>query len=72
MATRTYTKCSDCGEFTSWDDSYMLYLELNGGCNVVSRGKYKTYICKKCGEKLINFMERNEEDNNGTSEEEKN
>lgn len=71
MATKMYSKCSDCGEFTSWDDSYMLHLELNVSCNVKSRGKYKTYICKKCGEKLINYMERNVEDADRTTEETK-
>lgn len=72
MATVMYSKCSDCGEFTIWDDSYTLHLELNVGSNARSRGKYNTYICKKCGEKLINFMERNAGNADGTAEETEN
>ena len=62
---KTYIRCAKCSEFQAWSEAFTLNIERNSGCNVVSRGKYKTYICSKCATELMSIL-GNEEDENGT------
>lgn len=67
---KTYIKCSKCNQYSPYGSSYALYLERNTGSATVIKGKFTTYICENCAYELMDALGK--EDNNGTTEEEKN
>lgn len=71
MAIKTFVKCCDCGEMVPERNAWSVCIEVlsytrcHDDINMFS-------VCKNCADKLRVYLERNEEDNNGTTEEEDN
>ena len=70
MAIKTFVKCCDCGEMVPTRNAWSVCIDVLRTGYPDDNNMFS--VCKNCADKLRTYLERSEEDNNGTAEEENN